>query len=156
MQESKIKNSVQHVDILPTVADLLGYPLSEKTNFVQGVSLWPLLDNNKDKFAVQYAFYQRRPWDEARRNWDPGEIYGLQNLQFKYIYHSQGKDEFYDLRYDPFETKNIIDFPSSPRDKMKKIVEVYYKTISHKTITDSPAPIDKKRLEELKALGYLR
>jgi len=60
------------------------------------------------------------------------------------------------LRYDPFETKNIIDFPSPQRDKMKKIAELRYKELSHQTITDSPSPIDKKHLEELKALGYIR
>lgn len=152
----RLKNLVRHVDILPTLADLLGYNLSEKAKFIQGISLWPLLNDNENNFPVQYAFYQRRPWNEARRSWDRGEIYGLQNLQFKYIYHSLGDDEFYDLRYDPFETKNIIDFPSLPRDKMKKIVELYYKTLSHQTITDSPAPIDKRHMEELKALGYIR
>jgi len=152
----RIKNLVRHVDIFPTVADLLGYNLAEKAPFIQGVPLWPLFKDSKDKFDVKYAFYQRRPWDEARRNWETGEIYGLQNLQFKYIYHSQGKDEFYDLRYDPFETKNIIDVPFHLRDEMKKIVELYYKALSHQTITDSPTPIDKKHLEELKALGYIR
>ena len=153
----KVDNLVRHVDILPTLSDLFGYDLEKKSKFVQGVSLLPLVHNNQSGYAVEYAFYQRRPKDKkARRNWEPGEIHGLQDLNFKYIYHSQGKDEFYDLRKDPFESKNLIDFPSEDKERLKKILGLKYNVLAAQTIEGGESKIDKKFLEELRALGYIR
>lgn len=153
---AKVDNLVRHVDILPTLGDLFGYDLEKKSQFIQGHSLWPLVQKGESGFPVEYAFYQRRPKDrKARRNWEPGEIYGLQNLNFKYIFHSQGKDEFYDLRFDPFESKNLVDSPSEDKERMEKILRSKYGLLSAQTIVGGDSEIDKKYLEELRALGYI-
>lgn len=152
----KVDKLVRHVDIFPSISDLVGYNLDKKAKFIQGVSLLPLMRNIESNFPVEYAFFQRKSWDDVRPKMEPGEIYALQNLEFKYIYHSEGKDEFYNLRYDPFESKNLIDFPSEERDRMKKILKLRYDILSKQTIENVDSQIDKKHIEELKALGYIR
>ena len=61
------------------------------------------------------------------------------------------------IRYPLVESKNLIDFPSGVIDRMRKILRLKYDILSHQTIKDSNGKkIDKKLLEELKSLGYIR
>ncbi len=155
--DMNVSNLVRHVDLLPTLSDLFGFDVKKRSKFIQGVSLLPLMQKNQKSVAAEYAFYQRRPKDKkARKHWEPGEIFGLQDLNFKYIHHSHGKDEFYDLRDDPFESINLIDFPSEDKERLMKILGIKYNILSAQSLEGGDSKIDKKFLEELRALGYIR
>ena len=154
---TQVDSLVRHVDILPTFGDLTGYSLDKKEKIIQGFSLMSLMEHDEQDFPVNYSFSQRRPWDDSRRKWEQGEIYCLQDLNFKYIYHSEGKDEFYDLRYDPFESRNLMDFPYEIRDRMKRGLVATYSLLASQNIEGlNGKKIDEKHLKELKALGYVR
>jgi len=153
--QKEITEIIRHVDILPTFSELIGYPIAEAIQFIQGYSLIPLLKEENNSFPAKYSFSQRRPKDnDNRKEWEPGRIYCLQNLRYKYIYHSQGKDEFYDLVRDPFELENLIDIPSRIKREIEIKLKDKYKTMSMQSKDCAPRSVDKKYLQELKALGY--
>jgi hypothetical protein len=88
-----------------------------------------------------------------------GTAYTIQNLDHKYILHTHGADEFYDLRADPFESKNLIE-----RDfAMKEKLETDLRAINGRYVLDyrnhlesaEGVEIAEETLEELRALGYL-
>jgi len=156
----QIDRLVRHVDVLPTVADIIGASLDKQSMSVQGHSLMPLIRNEMHEFPAQYAFSQRRPTliggEAATDVWETGDIYCLQDLESKYIYHSEGKDEFYRLRSDPFEIENVIDVESETKDKIKEIVRAQYDGLLLESEGISSGGIDKTRLDELRKHGYLR
>jgi len=153
--QQNVKKLVRHVDILPTLGTLLDVPFEKNTKFIQGNPLFPL-DKKDKRNPKTYAFYERRPKDnKARRNWEPGEVYAMQTLKHKYIFHSRGKDEFYNLLYDPFESRNLIDYEFEEKDNLKEILKLKYDLLSQQTFQHSREEIDEKYLKELKALGYI-
>ncbi|MGH9856810.1 MAG: sulfatase [Acidobacteriota bacterium] len=153
----KIHPLVRHVDLLPTVAELMKWSAKDQLFPVEGVSLAPLIRGEKQSGRKDYAFAQRRPPDENwRSDWEKGEIYSLQTSRYKYIEHSEGQDEFYDLQTDPFELNNL-NAESKEKEHLKKsLAEMYRKfTLQAGNVSDKPAVIEKEYLEELKALGYI-
>jgi len=154
---TKVHRLVRHVDLLPTVAEILGTSLDKQKMSVQGSSLMPLIRNDGQPFPVKYAFSQRRPTltgEGVTEVWEDGEIFCLQDLDLKYIYHSEGTDEFYRLLSDPFESENAIDLESETKDTMKKIVRAKYESMLAESRGISSGGIDKSRIDDLRKLGY--
>ena len=152
----RIDTLVRHVDILPTLSEMMDYPLDKKSPFIQGISLLPLLENPDFQWPLEYAFYQRKIWDDNRPGMEPGELFAFQDLNFKYILHTEGKDEFFNLSEDPFEMNNIIDIPSEEKEKIKSLLKQRIDYLAKHAIEGRTQKIDKKVREELKALGYIR
>ncbi len=105
---AKIAGMVANIDIAPTFLDLAGAPIPAS---IQGKSIKSMLANPKAKvrseFFCEYfkeAAYPRTPsWRAIRTE------------RYKYVHYPelQGADEFYDLRKDPGEMKNIIADPKA-------------------------------------------
>jgi len=86
---------VRHVDILPTLSEILGFPLKGRSKTIQGDSLIPLLNGSSWQDSKRYSFSQRRPpTKRGKRQWGPEKLYSLQDRDYKYIFHSEGQDEF--------------------------------------------------------------
>ncbi|MFQ6070928.1 MAG: sulfatase [Candidatus Aminicenantales bacterium] len=114
----KVKGFVQHVDILPTVCELLG--IEESSYHFDGKSLFPLIRGEVDEirpFVLSEESYAQRKMS-------------LREEGFKYIYAPDnegmciyclrvhgGKEELYDLENDPAERRNI-----APRRREKSRV----------------------------------
>jgi arylsulfatase A-like enzyme len=152
----RIARMVRLVDVYPTVAAWLGragdggaadgaqgYPL-----FAEPAAAGPL--------APRLAFAERRPKDRAphRRSWEEGEVVALRGPDFKYIHHSLGEDELYDLAADPLELDNRIgeapERAAALRDALRRYLERAGRAgaaeqVEHEAEHDA----------ELKALGYL-
>ena len=144
------------VDIFPTLADLMRKPIAEGRH-TEGTSLAPLLMSNPGGFKeTQHSFSERRPkGSKSRREyWEDGELYSLQSLKSKFIYHSKHPDEFFDLDADPFEMSNIAGEKSKEREAFKKHLL---------QLLQSPAragerkevELDPETVKELEALGYM-
>lgn len=93
-----VTETVQLVDVAPTVLDLLGIPAPAQW---QGHSLWPLLAGKADsRFGQAYSetYYPRfhYGWSQLR---------AFTNRQRKYILAP--RDELYDLQRDPKETDEL-------------------------------------------------
>jgi Sulfatase len=87
---------VGNIDIVPTLADLMGAP---EQNLHRGKSLLPLIINPKNKWDRDYYF-------RARQGGVAGLVHGRQK-----IIHDVDGDALYrfDLKADPKENKNLFD-----------------------------------------------
>ncbi len=88
---ARLKSPVTQLDILPTIADLLGYEI-EGGEYPGSSLLGPLSENRTLMFSC---------WDEK------GCLASLKGTQ-KYIYHFDDRpDELFDLSKDPTESRNL-------------------------------------------------
>ena len=96
----------RHIDILPTVLDILGIPLETEH---EGISLF-------SKHKQQFALFKTH-WSK--------EIIGIRDGPWKYIFRiSDQKEELYNLDKDPSETKNII-------ESQKQLPKVFQKSANY-------------------------
>jgi arylsulfatase A-like enzyme/Flp pilus assembly protein TadD len=134
---------VSHIDIFPTICDVLGM---EKPNFLQGISLLPLMNGKKIRkraiyFESMYAYYNR--------GWAP--LQGFIEEDRKFI--DSPLPEFYDLENDFDEQINLIQNIDleEQKKKMRKLMD----TLSSLQKTQSPRKVDSDTLKKLKSLGYV-
>jgi arylsulfatase A-like enzyme len=149
---------VRHVDLMPTVAELLGVRLDRRRLRIEGRSLVPLMVGKATDVGIDAAFSQRRPPDERRLGigWEPGIKLAAQDGRFKYIMNAEGPDEFYDLKSDGCELRNLIDEPRPEKDRLRRWLEGKYQQLrrDHRG-TRGPGEVDPRVQEDLKALGYI-
>ena len=89
---------VSHIDVTPTLCELLGLPKPER---LDGISLVPALDGRpvEDDRAIFLNWTISPQADDIRR--------GLVNAGYKYIEDERGGRELYDLKNDPLERINL-------------------------------------------------
>jgi arylsulfatase A-like enzyme len=160
----RVDRLVRLVDLLPTLAELAGgEELLDRQVFpVVGHSLAPLLDSAggrfpDDRYPVRFAYSQRRRPDQRRLDfgWEPGDLWSVQTEEHKYVYHSEGEDELYDLRRDPLELENRIAADHETRERLRGLAERLHRTLAEQGRHLKAGKIDPTHLEELRALGYL-
>ncbi len=89
---SKIDVVTGHVDIVPTVLDLVGVKPSEK---VQGISLLPMVQT-------------QGVWTPRVLSLEYGRSYALRARQWKYIVDYAGNEQVFDLQKDPGEKHDLV------------------------------------------------
>jgi arylsulfatase A-like enzyme len=158
LRHAVVTGLVRHVDVLPTVAELLGLPLDSADLRIEGRSLVPLLEDPSTDVGVDMAFSQRRPPDERRLGigWEAGTKLSAQDARFKYILNPEPPHEFYDLRRDPYELSNLIETETPEKDRLRRWLLSKYQALTRDHRTKSLSDeIDPQVLEDLKALGYI-
>ncbi len=145
-----IRNRVRHVDILPTIMDVLGV---ESYGATRGRSLLPLV-NGEDSREHPVAGMTFKP--EAGRN-----LASLIDGDLKIIHDIDAdKYELYDLSRDPGELDNLATKEIVASNRMKIKLRKFLKSVnySNKAISSRKATIDvdEKTMETLKGLGYAR
>lgn len=154
-----VDRMVRHVDLLPTVADLLGVPLDSEGLQIEGISLKGLLSGSEANPGIDFAVAQRRPADVERRKqgWEPGLVLAAQNDRYKYILHSHGQDELYDLLADPRERTNLVGSGLEVEKSLAGWLTGKYEWMRAHPLVGTPddPKIDEEFIEELKSLGYL-
>ncbi len=146
---------VRLVDVMPTLAALLGRTQAQPGFTSEGRSLLPLLTGS-GRLPASRAFAQRRPPDKARRLWERGEVFAVFDLDWKYIAHSQGGDEFYDLRKDPLELANLVKAPSPLKERLASLTRETWTRLRREGSRLPERPFDTTTEEELRALGYIK
>ena len=141
-----VTETVQLVDVAPTVLDLLGIPAPAQW---QGRSLWPLLAGKADsRFGQAYSetYYQRfhYGWSQLR---------AFTDHQRKYILAP--RDELYDLSRDPKETNELAG--DRQRGDLRAQLMAFISRFSRGALggatgTHQMSAEDQRRLA---ALGYL-
>jgi arylsulfatase A-like enzyme len=152
----RVDNVVELVDVLPTIAELIGASASEQVLPVQGTSLVRLLMPGAEAFPEKYAFLQPRqpgrllPPDETSTTWE----YGLQDRRHKYIHRFGGRDELYDSARDPYEMENLAGSDSPVERAVRQ--ELVRRTETLRTGLRPGATVtDPEQIEGLRALGYV-
>lgn len=158
-----IDRMVEHVDIFPTVLELLGGN-TKQLKEIKGESLVPFIFSNLGKkYQKKYVFSQRRfyePGDANKgepgeKNRAVGEKYALQTRDYKYIYSTHEENEFFDLRNDPYELNNRVNSGTTEKGQLKKMLLAIIKYLKEKT-PSKRLSVDKETIERLKSLGYVQ
>jgi len=144
---------VGHVDLFPTLAEVLGLSAHGSLPLFDGRSLWPLIEGRATAWSPRAVFAQRRPPEGAD---DPEHelLFSLQDERHKLILQEPGADEFYDLGTDPREARNLGgEHPDAARLRveLEERLQVFGSFAS-----GAGAAVPEEWLEELRALGYVR
>ena len=98
----KISNTVGHVDILPTMFDILNIPMNKENDFhsFKGKSLKPIIEGKEDN--------ERCVRIDTRLQMDTDRITAYRKGDFKFIYFQDNHSSLlYDLKNDQFETQDL-------------------------------------------------
>jgi arylsulfatase A-like enzyme/Tfp pilus assembly protein PilF len=143
LKAARIKDAVSHIDIFPTVCDLLGV---EKPASLQGESLLPFLRGRTRKARPVYfealEAYLNRGWAPVRGVIENGK---------KFI--DSPIPELYDLEADFDESHNLAREPDIPAYQ-KRLREVMAAGASSLAALSGRATTDRQTRERLRSLGY--
>jgi arylsulfatase A-like enzyme len=144
---------VSHIDLLPTIADLLKIDLAHE---LPGRSLIEEPEDQAETTDPPVLIRTFRP--EA-----PFDLEGLIYGGFKYINnHQTGKKEMYALQSDPEESANLmaaevkVDSKKISENLISKLEEMLTTLKSVDTSNAMHQELDPDEIEKLKALGYLQ
>ncbi len=141
-------NSIQHIDIVPTILEVLNIRQRKE---MQGRSLSALMKNyeTKEDFKT-YSFGLTRKRPPIRFSMS------LRTKEWTYIMTKKRPDELYDRINDPKEHNNIIEKRPLIAQKLKEELKGFIAITSEaKPHAAEKVDIDEELKEQLKSLGYL-
>jgi arylsulfatase A-like enzyme/Flp pilus assembly protein TadD len=143
VKKGKVEHYVSHIDIFPTVCDVLDI---KKPSFLQGVSLLPAI---KGKKLSKIPIYFESLYPYYSRGWAPlkGFIYDREKFIDSPLPELYGLDEDFDELKNLAERKNL--------DRYRNLLEVIIKNQSSPEGIKAEKRIDRESLEKLRSLGYV-
>ncbi|MEU8845238.1 sulfatase [Streptomyces sp. NPDC048564] len=104
---------VSNIDLAPTFQRIGGAPVSSR---VDGHSLLPLLDGGSDANwrkanLIEHRHAKRSPTDpdnNGGENISPPNYHALRTNAYTYVEYGSGAMEYYDLRTDPYQLRNVV------------------------------------------------
>lgn len=138
----RVSDVVQHLDIVPTVLDLVKAPVPGN---LHGRSLKPLLDGT-GKLPEQ-AVYSEALYARYHFGWS--ELTALTDDRYRFIKAPQ--PELYDLRRDPHERDNIAGERTQAAQAMRAALD----RVAAGSTIQAPADVPSDARERLQALGYV-
>ena len=137
----RVATPVQHIDLLPTILDLVRAPRVANT---RGRSLAPLFDGGT---IPEQGLYAEALYPRYHFGWS--ELYALTDARYRFI--RAPRDELYDVVQDPAERRNIAAERDSTRVAMRQGLD----RIMAGAAIDTPTQVTAEDRERLKALGYI-
>jgi len=138
----RVATPVQHIDVVPTILDLVGMPPRAA---LHGRSLRPLLEGTgtlPDTGIYSEALYSRYHF-----GWS--ELYALTDSRYRLI--RAPRDELYDLARDPRETTSI----AAERPQVKQAMRTAIESLISSTSIAAPSAVSDEDRQRLAALGYV-
>lgn len=141
-----VDQNVCHVDIYPTVCDILGLP---KPDFCQGISLEPAVMGKRTDDLSSRAIYFESLYPYYNRGWAPLTGIILDDAK----YSDSPIPELYDLEKDFHEMENKAE--GENLDPYRKRLEKLVEEQSYSGRASAAKEADRDTMERLKSLGYL-
>jgi len=143
--DDNIEDRLQLMDIMPTILDRLKIPIPRTCQGqpIGNVSHKIIAELHRNRGDI-LSFGKR--FDRDLRTIYEGP--------YKFIGSSDGKNELYDIVADPQENHNIVDDSLSLTGKFTKQLDEWYGEVP-RAEKSSVEKMDKRTVEQLKALGYL-
>ncbi len=143
MKSRAIEQPVAHVDIFPTVCEVLDI---KKPDFLQGISLLPALRGKKIRerplyFESLYPYYSR--------GWAP--LRGYINADEKFM--ESPVPELYNLKNDFGEKKNLAS--EKKLEIYQRELERILRDLSLEESQQAKQKLDRRALERIRSLGYI-
>ena len=114
----RVKELTQLVDIFPTILDVLGVKDEDIRRGIQGVSLLPAIEGERLRDSI-IAELQMPPTGVIPRFWSKA----IRNFEYKYIWHSDGREELYNIVEDPLEQNNLAEEERDKAELMRRKLE---------------------------------
>jgi arylsulfatase A-like enzyme len=154
-RERRVDVQVRLIDVLPTVADLLGFEISAP---IAGRSLVPLMSGSETDHRVAMSGENRH---------GPARI-SIRDGSYKYIAtieqdpKESGADvivvppvQLYDLRADPSEDVNLAGTRPRVARRLAVALARWYNGLGGTPVEVKPGTLDEKLRGQLRALGYV-
>lgn len=102
----KVTTPVSTMDLMPTILELMNISAdSEETKHIRGKSLVPLMEGRPAPELEGRVFRS-----DARFLMQTHRATAIRSTNYKYIvHHDAGAEEFYDIKADPSESRNLIE-----------------------------------------------
>jgi arylsulfatase A-like enzyme/cytochrome c-type biogenesis protein CcmH/NrfG len=138
----RVTTPAQHIDIAPTVLDLIGAPIAAS---LRGRSLRPLLDGSGN--IEETGIYAEALTSRYHFGWS--ELYSLTDSRYRFI--RAPREELYDLRDDPDESSSR----ASDRPQVRQAMRGALDRLLAGSSLGAPADISREDRARLAALGYV-
>lgn len=138
----RVAAPVQHIDIPPTILDLVGAAAADDW---RGRSLRPLLDGSGP--LAKTTIYSESLSPRYHFGWS--ELYALSDDRYRLI--RAPRDELYDIQQDPNELKSIAGERLQVRSAMRSVLDAIIVNAS----VAAPSAVSSEDRQKLAALGYV-
>lgn len=156
----RFKDQVSLLDLFPTVLEFLGISW-ETEKYLCGRNLFKSLDQNMGHEYVfsEYPYPQleafKRKFPDLDYSRFNRSLKAIRSNKYKYIWSSNGKHEFYDLKKDPNELNNLSTDDNNAKKALKKKLDHWAKQIDQLSVSPEDKELDDSVAQTLQALGYL-
>ena len=140
---ARVTHPVQHIDVLPTMLDLLGLPARSG---LRGRSLEPVLRDPGGHLEPQ-GIYSEGIYSRYHFGWS--ELLALTGPRYRYI--KAPREELYDLDADPDERENIALVERQIRTDMRAALD----QLAAAEPIAAPSGVSEEARGRLEALGYV-
>jgi arylsulfatase A-like enzyme/Flp pilus assembly protein TadD len=140
----RIRDVVQHVDVVPTILDLAKAPIPGN---LRGRSLKPVLEGPASLPAQ--TVYSEALYGRYHFGWS--ELTALTDARYRYI--QAPTSELYDLERDPHERQNVAD--DREQAKAHDALRGALGRLTRGVAVDAPGKVSTRDRERLEALGYV-
>ncbi|MGH0031398.1 MAG: sulfatase [Myxococcota bacterium] len=155
----RVDGLVEHTDVLPSVLELMvegaaARPAAEGRSFVPALAAAPL--------APRTAFVQRRTYAQdgpstRETGWEPGLKFALVEPRWKFVHHTAGGEELFDLERDPYELDDRIHEEGAVAARLREALQARLAAVSEgRVVPESAATVDEDTLRQLEELGYVQ
>jgi arylsulfatase A-like enzyme/Tfp pilus assembly protein PilF len=138
----RVADVVQHIDLVPTVLDLVKAP---GTGGLRGRSLKPVLEGTGR--LPELSVYSEALYARYHFGWS--ELTALTDGRYRYV--KAPREELYDLQRDPRERSNIADERPQARLALRGALD----RVAADAKIHVPSPIPAEARDRLQALGYV-
>lgn len=143
-QGLSVGTTVRHIDIAPTLCELVG--IRPASSFM-GESFVPLLKGHEGK--DRSVLSQGNMWGPGGNSW--------RKDGFKLVQQSStARCELFDIKSDPGEQNDLADKFPHLRDAMMADLDLILQAVSHQRTSNKAPTLSEHEIEVLRSLGYVK